>query len=471
MLEASSPKSLHDWLSSLLSCNFAADDPITACGRPALDVLQYSPNEAIRLAHEKLHTFHYSQVPTSWRRLFEEASLQKARLILEHASPDVARYRYSPGRPHQFEQKRLEDENPHPQKDWITELVQVLDKAAIISGVPKRGDVIHELMLGLEEFLSTTPYNCSDDSELRVKRRKIDPSTSYTKASDPSGKELAIRVKHTPSLQRPISRQKAPSLHEFQQHLDKPTVTPLVITHALDHWPALNDPARQWSNADYLLRKTLGGRRLVPVEFGRSYTDAGWSQRIVTFAEFLQQCLLRDQSAADNVSDTDTSIGYLAQHDLFSQIPPLRADISIPDYCYSTPPAPDNPPDLDEPLVNAWFGPGGTISPLHTDPYHNIFCQVVGYKYLRLYAPDQTPKLYPRGNDDQGIDMSNTSQVDVKQFELQSPSQSQDAFPLFREANYVECVLGPGECLYVPRGWWHYVESLSTSFSVSFWWN
>ena len=33
-----------------------------------------------------------------------------------------------------------------------------------------------------------------------------------------------------------------------------------------------------------------------------------------------------------------------------------------------------------------------------------------------------------------------------------------------------QCVLGPGELLYIPRHAWHYVRSLQTSFSVSFWW-
>ena len=33
-----------------------------------------------------------------------------------------------------------------------------------------------------------------------------------------------------------------------------------------------------------------------------------------------------------------------------------------------------------------------------------------------------------------------------------------------------QCVLGPGDALYIPRHAWHYVRSLSPSRSVSFWW-
>ena len=167
-------------------------------------------------------------------------------------------------------------------------------------------------------------------------------------------------------------------------------------------------------------------------------------------------------------------IGYLAQHDLCSQIPSLRNDILIPDY-FSTDPPPslllgqvdsDPPPRLDEPLLNAWFGPAGTVSPLHTDPYYNILCQVVGKKYVRVYSPDETQKIYPRSIEG-GVDMSNTSELDVEGNE----DELMRKYPLFNEAQYFETLLEEGQCLYIPVGWWHYVRSLTVSFSVSFWWN
>ena len=33
-----------------------------------------------------------------------------------------------------------------------------------------------------------------------------------------------------------------------------------------------------------------------------------------------------------------------------------------------------------------------------------------------------------------------------------------------------ECTLGPGEMLYIPRKWWHFVASSSASLSISYWW-
>ena len=109
--------------------------------------------------------------------------------------------------------------------------------------------------------------------------------------------------------------------------------------------------------------------------------------------------------------------------------------------------------------INCWFGPGGTVSPLHFDRKDNLLCQVVGVKYVRLYAPEESEKLYAM----EGL-LSNTSQVQVE-------NPDNNKFPEFCHAKYVECILSEGEMLYIPPKYWHYVKSLSTSFSVSFWWS
>jgi len=60
--------------------------------------------------------------------------------------------------------------------------------------------------------------------------------------------------------------------------------------------------------------------------------------------------------------------------------------------------------------MNIWMGEEGTKSPLHNDPYENVFAQVVEWKYFGLYHPKETDKLYPRGIEG-GIEMGNTSEV------------------------------------------------------------
>jgi ribosomal protein L16 Arg81 hydroxylase len=33
---------------------------------------------------------------------------------------------------------------------------------------------------------------------------------------------------------------------------------------------------------------------------------------------------------------------------------------------------------------------------------------------------------------------------------------------------HIECLIGPGEALFLPVGWWHQVEALDVSISMSF---
>ena len=104
-----------------------------------------------------------------------------------------------------------------------------------------------------------------------------------------------------------------------------------------------------------------------------------------------------------------------------------------------------------------FFGPAGTVTPLHHDPYHNIFVQVVGFKYIRLYAPEHSASLEPR----EGM-LNNTSlPKDITLSGSSLPSA-------FLETPYVDMELGPGDILYLPLGYWHFVKSLTVSISVAF---
>jgi hypothetical protein len=179
-----------------------------------------------------------------------------------------------------------------------------------------------------------------------------------------------------------------------------------------------------------------------------------------------------------------TDVAYLAQHGLFEQLSGLAEDIDVPLYA-----------GHDVGSVNAWFGTAGTVTRCHFDSYDNLLTQVVGYKFVRLYAPADSKNLYamdggaskvgagdaasadadgaspgsqgkhtsgkPQG--DVTTSQRNISAVDVERADL-------ERFPLFAHARHYDTVLGPGDMLFIPHGWWHYVRALTVSMSINFWW-
>ncbi|KAL7151795.1 hypothetical protein ABFS83_04G054900 [Erythranthe nasuta] len=214
--------------------------------------------------------------------------------------------------------------------------------------------------------------------------------------------------------------------------------SPVIISDSMNHWPAIDT----WNDMNYL--KRVAGFRTVPVEVGKNYLSPDWKQELITFSEFLGRIQSSDRSSAN--------LTYLAQHQLFDQIQELKQDIVIPDYCFAG--------GGEIRSLNAWFGPPGTVTPLHHDPHHNILAQVVGKKYIRLYPASLSEELYPHSE----TMLCNSSQVDLDKID-------EKEFPGISDLDFVDCVLEEGEMLYIPPKWWHYVRSLTTSFSVSFWWS
>ncbi len=100
-----------------------------------------------------------------------------------------------------------------------------------------------------------------------------------------------------------------------------------------------------------------------------------------------------------------------------------------------------------------WFGPKGTITPLHHDPVNLMLAQVLGRKKIKLFPPQQTPFLYNQ--------VGVFSKIDPENPDLEK-------YPLFKQAKPLEVILEPGEVIFIPVGWWHHVRSLDLSISVSF---
>ncbi|OCL05294.1 hypothetical protein AOQ84DRAFT_379757, partial [Glonium stellatum] len=276
---------------STISKPFEAEDEIHECGYAALSILEKRPNACITLAHEKLHAFPYKDVPTCWRRLYTEASLwkalQKLRKQKELGSIDI-----SSGKEEQNGEKSDYEEEQHldngeEQRDWVANIVRILDMALILTGGPRREELIEKIMAGLDEILYPPSTQLPGRPFKRQKLEDNHQGQPLFPIDNTIPSAFPTSTIPPPPLRFPIPRVHALSLPAFQAHLSSTTSpTPLIITGSLEHWPALS--TRPWNSPSYLLSRTLGGRRLVPIEIGRSYTDAGWGQRIQSFHSFLK---------------------------------------------------------------------------------------------------------------------------------------------------------------------------------------
>ena len=105
-----------------------------------------------------------------------------------------------------------------------------------------------------------------------------------------------------------------------------------------------------------------------------------------------------------------------------------------------------------------WVGPAGTVTPLHCDYDDNIFAQVWGSKRIILSPPHHDAFLYP--SEANAILFGSPFDPEAPDF---------DKFPLARQASMIECLVEPGDMLYVPAGWYHQVRALTFSLSSNRW--
>ena len=144
------------------------------------------------------------------------------------------------------------------------------------------------------------------------------------------------------------------TLADFEERFmrTRPAPTPVILTHAIDEWPAVRrSTGHKWSTA--YLRRIAGGR-LVPVETyadedaTSTYLSESWDRKVITLADYIDQYVDKSANAGGEeeasgkasgkaneetaISDAAAERGYLAQHPLFDQIPTLRDDVDTPDF-------------------------------------------------------------------------------------------------------------------------------------------
>jgi hypothetical protein len=211
---------------------------------------------------------------------------------------------------------------------------------------------------------------------------------------------------------------------------------PVVLTGVAHDWPAM----QRWS-PEYI--KQRYGHLMVEIQAER-HGDQLYEmnklahRREVRLADFVD----RVESAGVSNDEYLTANNELLRRPEFAG---LLEDIgSLPEVCDRT--------KLAE-RSSFWFGPAGTVTPLHHDTLMLFHTQVVGRKRWRLVSPLETPRLYNHYQVYSAVDLD---KVDLNRH------------PDFASVKVLDVVVEPGETMFLPLAWWHQVSSLDVSLSFSY---
>ncbi|MET3130029.1 hypothetical protein AAKU55_000270 [Oxalobacteraceae bacterium GrIS 1.11] len=210
---------------------------------------------------------------------------------------------------------------------------------------------------------------------------------------------------------------------------------PVIITGMMDDWPAM----QKWS-LDYF--QDHFAEREVEVQFGRN-ADEHYElnsiahKRKMAFGAYVD--LVRQCGSSNDfyMTANNDSLNRQALTELWGDIGQL------PQYLRQG----------EERSGFFWFGPAGTVTPFHHDLTNNFMAQVMGRKRLRIIPACEVAHVYNQRHC--------FSQVDGRNIDLQR-------FPEMAKVQVLECVLEPGEILFLPVGCWHFVEGLDVSATVAF---
>jgi histone arginine demethylase JMJD6 len=228
-----------------------------------------------------------------------------------------------------------------------------------------------------------------------------------------------------------IDRRAGLSIREFNRDY-RAAKKPVVIVDAIEDWRARTAWTLDFFKSRYGSTKVLAYRYR-----GDKYNQKDAVQ--MSFGDYL-----------DGVSSGDwNSFPYYIRDNwalLLSHLE-LAEDYKFPKYFYDW--FSLLPPFMRLRYPRIFIGPKGAVTPLHEDIWrtHAWLSQLVGRKRWIFFPPEQRHLLYDH-------------QVDPARPDLKR-------FPLYSQAQPLECTLAPGETVFVPGGWAHWVVSLDATISLT----
>lgn len=214
------------------------------------------------------------------------------------------------------------------------------------------------------------------------------------------------------------------------QELYLTPLKPVVLTDLMKDWTAMD----QWTIEHF---KAKYGHLKVPI-YSSNYSKPGKgymaADRKMPFGEYLDM-LIRPEPCDLR----------LFLFNIFRFAPELKNDYKVPDIMDGF--------FNDFPFM--FFGGMGSKVALHydIDMSHVFLNQIYGRKRVVLFAPEQSKKIYH-------LPYTVASYIDVNHPDYEK-------HPALRYVTGYEVILHPGESLFIPSGYWHYIEYLDGGYSIS----
>ncbi|XP_066594097.1 HSPB1-associated protein 1 homolog isoform X2 [Prorops nasuta] len=110
-----------------------------------------------------------------------------------------------------------------------------------------------------------------------------------------------------------------------------------------------------------------------------------------------------------------------------------------------------------------WIGNKGAHTNCHQDSYGcNLVAQIHGRKQWLLFPPNSNNEIKP-------IRVPYEESTIYSSYNFFCPTEDEETVLINKIENPRSVTLEAGDALLIPKGWWHYVESLDLSVSVNVW--
>lgn len=251
-----------------------------------------------------------------------------------------------------------------------------------------------------------------------------------------------------------LDHQQATSIQDLQVQMIE-QYQPRVVRQFQSQWPAVSRQQQSFTSlVDYLKSFDCGYRvttyRAPPEAKGRFfYRDRLDGFNFERIDETLAQALER---VVDLQDDKNPPAVYAGAVDIAKALPGFERHHRCELAGHTA-------------TARLWVG-NATVVSTHYDLADNLMCSIAGKRRVTLFPPEQLNNLYIGP-----IDFTLSGQP-VSMVELEQPDLKR--YPRFAEAlQHAQVVeLEPGDVLYIPKLWWHHVQSLApVNAMVNYWWD